>query len=81
MILTDPSETQKEVYMLGVPCVTLRENTKWVQTLHDGWNILIGADTEKILTALNKPLPNISTAVLFSVGASRQIRDILQSSY
>ena len=67
--------------MLGVPCVTLRENTEWVETLHDSWNILVGADREKMLTALNKPLPIKSQAVLFLAGASRKIRDILHSSY
>jgi UDP-N-acetylglucosamine 2-epimerase (non-hydrolysing) len=80
-IVTDSGGIQKEAYMLGVPCVTLRENTEWVETLHGGWNILVGADREKILTALNKPLPNTSHAVLFSAGASRKIRDILHSRY
>ena len=80
-IVTDSGGIQKEAYMLGVPCVTLRENTEWEETLHDGWNILVGADREKMLTALNKPLPIKSHAVLFLVGASRKIRDILHSSY
>jgi UDP-GlcNAc3NAcA epimerase len=80
-IVTDSGGIQKEAYMLGVPCVTLRENTEWVETLHGGWNNLVGADREKILTALNKPLPNKSHKGLFSVGASRKIRDILHSSY
>ena len=80
-IVTDSGGIQKEAYMLGVPCVTLRENTEWEETLHDGWNILVGADREKMLTALNKPLPIKSHAVLFLVGASGKIRDILHSSY
>jgi UDP-GlcNAc3NAcA epimerase len=80
-IVTDSGGIQKEAYMLGVPCVTLRENTEWVETLRGGWNILVGADREKILTALNNSLPTTSHAHLFSGGASRKIRDILHSRY
>ena len=43
---------QKEAYMLGVPCVTMRENTEWVETVEDGWNVLVGADYGTILDAI-----------------------------
>ncbi|AKB53003.1 MULTISPECIES: non-hydrolyzing UDP-N-acetylglucosamine 2-epimerase [Methanosarcina] len=57
MILTDSGGVQKEAYILKVPCVTLRENTEWIETIRDGWNVLVGSNKNKIIEAVNEFMP------------------------
>lgn len=52
MILTDSGGIQKEAYWLKVPCVTLRDETEWLETVDNGWNILTGANSAKIIKAV-----------------------------
>ncbi|MFW9882446.1 MAG: non-hydrolyzing UDP-N-acetylglucosamine 2-epimerase [Candidatus Thorarchaeota archaeon] len=51
-ILTDSGGIQKEAYILAKPCITLRENTEWVETIEEGWNVLVYTNKKKILKAI-----------------------------
>jgi UDP-N-acetylglucosamine 2-epimerase len=57
LIATDSGGVQREAYVWGVPCVTLREETEWVETVETGWNTLVGADRDRFVAALERPVP------------------------
>jgi UDP-N-acetylglucosamine 2-epimerase (non-hydrolysing)/UDP-GlcNAc3NAcA epimerase len=56
-VLTDSGGIQKEAYLAGVRCITLRSTTEWVETVQSGWNTLVDLDIERVLSALARPIP------------------------
>jgi UDP-N-acetylglucosamine 2-epimerase len=74
-VLTDSGGVQKEAYLLGTPCVTMRDTTEWVETLETGWNVLVDLDAEAALRALDQPPPAGERPELYGGGrAGERIR-------
>jgi len=82
MIITDSGGVQKEAYLLGVPCVTLREETEWTETMEGGWNVLADADAGRILAAARRPRPFGEPSPIFGDGhAAERMVETLEAAY
>ena len=80
-ILTDSGGIQKEAYLLGTRCITLREETEWIETITAGWNCLTGSDSSKIAARFYDFKPEGSRPDIFGDGhAADKIIEILKSS-
>jgi UDP-N-acetylglucosamine 2-epimerase len=77
-VLTDSGGVQKEAYLLGTPCVTLRDTTEWVETVEAGWNVLVDLDADAALRALERPPPAGERPELYGGGrAGERIADAI----
>jgi UDP-GlcNAc3NAcA epimerase len=72
-IVTDSGGIQKEAYFLGVPCVTLRDETEWIETVAAGWNVLVGADEAKIIAALASEVLPQNRPLLYGDGSTSEL--------
>lgn len=78
LLLTDSGGMQKEAYWLKVPCITLRDETEWKETLNTGWNRLAGADKDRILAAARGFSPPTIHPLLYGDGhAAEKILKLL----
>ena len=79
-VLTDSGGVQKEAYVLGVRCVTLRDRTEWVETVEVGWNTLVDLDREAALAALAAEPPAGERPELYGGGrAAERVRDAVSA--
>ncbi|MBO9532542.1 MAG: UDP-N-acetylglucosamine 2-epimerase (non-hydrolyzing) [Solirubrobacteraceae bacterium] len=74
-IATDSGGVQREAYLWGVPCITLREETEWTDTVDQGWNTLVGVDDAKFQAALDAPRPDSRPAIFGDGHASERIAE------
>jgi UDP-GlcNAc3NAcA epimerase len=76
-IATDSGGVQREAYLWGVPCVTLREETEWTDTLETGWNTLVGCDPDAFAEAFARPRPAERPPIFGDGRAAQRIASIV----
>jgi len=82
LVLTDSGGLQKEAYWLGVPCLTLRDETEWVETVKAGWNTLVGTEPARIVEAARAVTPPASRPPLYGDGrAAARCVDLLGGAH
>ncbi|HET9197664.1 MAG TPA: UDP-N-acetylglucosamine 2-epimerase (non-hydrolyzing) [Solirubrobacterales bacterium] len=78
-IATDSGGVQREAYVWGVPCITMREETEWIETVSTGWNTLVGVDAGKFRDALAKPRPSSRPPIFGDGHAAERIAGLTVS--
>ena len=80
-IVTDSGGVQKEAFFMKKPCITMRDETEWVETVQNGWNTIVGTDKEKILSAIMNFVPNREQENIFGDGkAGEKILKVIKEA-
>jgi UDP-N-acetylglucosamine 2-epimerase len=80
-VMTDSGGIQKEAYLAGVPCITLRSSTEWVETVDHGWNVLVDLDRAAALAALDRRPPEGRPPLYGDGEAGRRVLEALAAHY
>lgn len=81
-VVTDSGGVQKEAYFQGVPCLTLREETEWVETVEGGFNRLVGLDPERVRAGLaGLAMPDERPSYYGDGDAARRMAEVLAASF
>ncbi|SHK23605.1 UDP-GlcNAc3NAcA epimerase [Hathewaya proteolytica DSM 3090] len=67
-IVTDSGGVQKEAFFMKKPCITMRDETEWVETVDNGWNIVVGTDKDKIVDGIVNFIPREEQKAVFGDG-------------
>lgn len=81
-IVTDSGGVQKEAYLLSIPCVTIRKNTEWIETVEEGWNVLTDTNTDLIVKYVKnwRPANNNSRHIFGDGNTSNSIKNVIKKN-
>jgi len=82
LVMTDSGGLQKEAFFFHKPCITLRDETEWVELVENGFNVIVGSNSDEIYTAYKKMInknPNYNIDLYGRGKASKKIiRELLK---
>jgi UDP-GlcNAc3NAcA epimerase len=78
-IITDSGGVQKEAYILRKPCITLRSETEWVETVHEKWNLLVNPKEREMASKITSFVPSKSQKDLFGTNVAKKMVEIINN--
>jgi UDP-N-acetylglucosamine 2-epimerase (non-hydrolysing) len=74
-LLTDSGGLQKEAFILDTPCITLRTETEWIETLEGGWNVVAGNRLDELKQLIERPMTSLDAEPFGDGSAAVRIVD------